>query len=156
VLVLSGACVGLFFDFYRIVRWRFGFNKVLTFIGDLFFSLAALLVIFYFAQKANYLEWRFYLFGGVLLGLVLYLRILSPFCKKLFSQALKLSGQLIRFIRKVIKGFFLGVYRILAALMSIPYGLLCWFSMLVYRFSEAMGRETVTKVKSRITKRPRE
>jgi spore cortex biosynthesis protein YabQ len=148
--------VGLGFDFYRIVRWQLGLNKVFTLLGDLLFSLAALLVIFFFAQKANYLEFRFYLFGATLLGLILYLRLFSPVFKKLFSRILKLIGLLGNLISKVIKGFFAGIARMLVALMSIPYGILCWFSLLLYRLLEALGRESVTKVKGRLTKTPRE
>mgnify|MGYP002407748843 CR=1 FL=1 len=148
--------MGFYFDFYRTVRWYIGLNRVLTFIGDLAFSFIALLLIYYFAQKANYLELRFYLFGGTLLGLLIYLRFFSPASKKLFRKILKLLTGYKNLVVGLIAIFFKGIARILTLLMSIPYGLLCWFSLLIFRMGEALGKESVTKVKARITKIPRQ
>lgn len=156
ILLLSGVFVGFCFDFYRIIRWHFGINKILTFIGDLLFSLIALLVVFHFAQKANYLELRFYLFGGTLIGLLLYLRLFSPASKRLFKGLLRFLTGFKNLVIGIIATFFKGIIRVLTTLMSIPYGILRWFSILLFRFGEAIGKESVTKVKGKITKTPRE
>jgi hypothetical protein len=124
--------------------------------GDLLFSFIALLLIYYFAQKANYLELRFYLFGGALLGLLIYLRFFSLVSQRIFRIILKLlisyKNLVIGLITMVLK----GIVRILTLLMSIPYGLLRWFSLLLFRMGEALGKESMTKVKARITKTPRQ
>ncbi|RNC28694.1 MAG: hypothetical protein AWM53_01354 [Candidatus Dichloromethanomonas elyunquensis] len=155
IIIFSGVFVGLCFDCYRIARWRVGLNKILTFMADLFFSFAALLVIFVFAQKANFLELRFYLFGGCLAGLVLYLRFLSSSSKRLFNVIFDIISGIKNLIVKMILRVYFGIKEFLTMLMSIPYGILCWFSMLIFRMAEALGRESVTKVKGRISKTPR-
>lgn len=133
-----------------------GFNKVLTFIGDLFFSIIALLVIYYFAQMANYLELRFYLFLGTLLGLLFYLRFLSKSSKRLFDIILRTVLYMKSILTKMIVQTFRTLIKILTILMRVPYGLLNWFALLLFRFGEALGKESVTKVKGRITKTPRQ
>jgi spore cortex biosynthesis protein YabQ len=147
--------VGLCFDFYRLVRWRLRLSKVLTFITDLLFSFASLLVIFYFAQKANFLELRFYLFGGCFLGLILYLRFISPASQSVFNIILSLIAGFKKIVYRGIRSFFHACFTILALFMSIPYGILRWFSLLIFRVGEALGKESATKVKTRITKFPR-
>jgi len=133
-----------------------GLNKVLTFIGDVLFSLFALFVIFYFAQKANYLELRFYLFAGALLGLIIYLHFFSNTSKKLFKELLKIIICTKNLIVGTIIMFFQGVAHSLILMMRIPYGVLKWFSMLIFRIGEALGKESVTIVKGRMTKHPKE
>lgn len=155
MLIVSGMVVGFCFDFYRMVRWRLGLNKVLTFMGDLLFSLSALLIVFVFAQKANYLEFRFYLFLGSLVGLLLYLQLLSCVVKKVIDAVLIMITELLKFLLGLIAAFFNSSFASLTALMSIPYGLLRWVSMLFYRFGEALGRESAGWVKTKIPRSPK-
>ncbi len=133
-----------------------GFNKVLTFMGDLFFSIIALLVIYYFAQMANYLELRFYMFLGSLLGLLFYLRFQSNSSKRLFDFILRTVLYFKTILVILIMNTVKAIIRILTLFMSIPYGLLNWFALLLFRFGQALGKESVTKVKGRITKTPRQ
>jgi len=147
--------IGLCFDFYRITRWKVGFNKFFTFIGDLFFSLIALLIIYYLAQKANFLEWRFYLFAGSLLGLIIYLCFFSRFFKKLFKNIYNLIFKLFNLIGKMFYMTGKGIALFLTALMSIPYQILRWFGLLLFRIGEQLSRETILKVKGIITRNPK-
>ncbi|NLP43041.1 MAG: spore cortex biosynthesis protein YabQ [Peptococcaceae bacterium] len=156
MVTLSGVAVGIFFDFYRIVRWQLGLNKFLTFIGDIFFSCAAVLIIYYFAQKANYLELRFYLFLGSLLGLLLYLRILSSPVKKLIIYLIRGLVTLKNLLKRALIFVFSGIARLLTLFMSVPYGLLRWFSLLLFRILEALWREIKAGLKIKIPKRPKE
>jgi len=156
LVTLSGMVVGVFFDLYRIVRWQLGLNKFLTFIGDILFSCAAVIIIFYFGQKANYLEFRFYLFLCSLLGLLLYLRILSPLVKKLIIYIIKGLVVLKNIWQKIITLFFIGIARLLTLLMSVPYGLLRWFGLLLFRIMEALWLELKSSIKLKIPKQPRE
>lgn len=148
--------MGVCFDFYRILRWRIGLNRFLTFLGDLLFSLLALFIIFAFAQKANYLELRFYLFGGSLLGLLLYLKFVSKITKTIINGIISFIVGTRNFILGMIAAFCRSSIDFLTLLMSIPYGLLRWLSILLYRIGEAFGKESITKIKNRIPKTPRE
>lgn len=156
MIILSGVFVGFCFDIYRIARWRLRFNKVLTFIGDLLFSFIALLLIYYFAQKANYLELRFYLYGASLLGLLLYLKFFSKSSKRLFNIVFSIFFFLKNLVVSIIAKFFYSLAFIFTQTMRIPYGILRWFALLLYRIGEALGKDTATKVKARISKTPRQ
>ncbi|NLI90657.1 MAG: spore cortex biosynthesis protein YabQ [Peptococcaceae bacterium] len=155
IIVFSGVLVGLCFDFYRIARWRIGLNKIFTFITDLIFSCVALFLIYFFAQKANFLELRFYLFGGCFIGLMIYLRFFSPGSKQLFNFLFDVIAGFKNLIVKLILTLFCGGQAVLTIMMSIPYGILRWGSLLIFRMGEALGKESVTKVKGRISNIPR-
>jgi len=154
-IVLSGILVGFCFDFYRIIRWKTGLKRILTLIGDLFFSLVALLIIYYFAQKANFLEWRFYLFAGCLLGLVIYLLLLSSIVKKIYKIIFDVIGGLYNFIAKILSALWRGFIGIISAIMSVPYSILRWIGLLFFRMGEAAGRESADKVRKKIFKNPK-
>jgi spore cortex biosynthesis protein YabQ len=131
------------------------FNKTVTFIGDLFFSILALLIIFYFAQRANYLELRFYLFLGSLLGLLAYLYFLSPYLTRIIRLLLegvaKIIGSLLFLISIIGKGF----YKSLSLLMAGPYGLLRWLGLLLFRIGEDLSKQSLTKARYFLTKKPK-
>lgn len=156
MIILSGVFVGFCFDFYRIVRWQVKLNKVLTGLGDLLFSFIALFLIYYFAQKANYLELRFYLFGGSLLGLILYLRFLSPGTKRLFSIFLGLLNKIKNIMLRMSRMIYKSVAFLLTLLMRVPYGILSWFALLLFRLTQSLGKESVLRIKRKMPKDPRQ
>ena len=57
---------------------------------------------------------------------------------------------------KAIGSIITGVARLLTCLMSFPYGVLRWLALLFFRIVEAMGKDTYSKVRTRIGKTPRE
>jgi len=138
--------VGLVFDFYRSFRRWQGWGQVLTFVGDVLFSLVALFILFRFFERANALAFRFYIIWGSLLGLVLYLRILSRFFVRFyfgFYQVVSyLAGLIHRGLRIPIRGIVL--------MMRPPYAILKWFSMLLYRISELFLLELTMGIKKRL------
>lgn len=135
------------FDLYRILRRRIGFGRILTFLSDLSFSLVSAAIIFYCAHKANYLEFRFYLFGGSLLGLLIYLRFFSPIIKRVYIKVINIITRIFSFIRKIINSFFGIIVYLLTYLMSYPYRLLRWFALLVFRLGQALTYDTMLKIK---------
>ena len=152
-IICSGIFVGLIFDFYRIVRWRIGLSRMLTLIGDLFFSVMAVMVVFYFAQKANYLELRFYLFAGSFLGLMLYLRLISKYFKRILTAIIDIIANSFNTLVFAITTFFKSIIAIIAYIMSFPYGMLRWLGLLLFRMGEAVSKDTYTRVRTR-TRRP--
>ncbi len=145
-VIVAGAAVGLVFDFYRSFRRGQGWGKVLTFIGDVLFSLVALFILFRFFERANALAFRFYIIWGSLLGLVLYLRLLSRFslrfCFGLYRVINYLAGLIRRGIKIPIRG--------LVLIMRPPYAILKWFSMLLYRIGELFLLELIMPIKKRL------
>jgi len=131
-------------------------NKFLTFLGDLFFSLVALAIIYYLAQKANYLEWRFYLFAGSLLGLIIYLCLLSRYITRLFNKFLDYIVCLIKFVINLFKKVCRAIIQVIAFFMAFPYGILRWLGLLLFRMGESLAQDSVTIVRGRINRRPKQ
>lgn len=140
-VVLAGMAVGLTFDVYRAVRRHMRWGTIMTWIGDILFSLFALALLIFFFLKANALDFRFYIFWGSLLGLFLYLGVFSKI-------VIKTLLQLFRFLSRIWHGLIqiLGIpVKFLAWIMHFPYGILRWGSMLLYRMGEAFWGDGVRK-----------
>lgn len=142
----AGAAVGLVFDFYRSFRRWQGWGQVLTFIGDVLFSLVALFILFRFFERANALAFRFYIIWGSLLGLVLYLRLLSRFSVRFYFGLYRVINYLAGLIRRGIKIPIRG----LVLIMRPPYAILKWFSMLLYRIGELFLLELIMPITKRL------
>jgi len=143
---VAGATVGFVFDFYRSFRHWQGWGRVSTFLGDILFSLVALYILFRFFEKANALAFRFYIIWGSLLGLVLYLRLLSRFSVRCFLGFYRVLMYLTEFICRVIKIPMGG----LVLIMRPPFAILHWFSMLLYRIGEFILLDPVLRMKMRV------
>ncbi|KGP75545.1 spore cortex biosynthesis protein YabQ [Desulfosporosinus sp. Tol-M] len=145
-VIVAGAAVGFVFDFYRSFRRWQGWGQVLTFIGDIFFSLAALYILFNFFERANALAFRFYIIWGSVLGLVLYLRLLSRFSVRFYFGLYRVINYLAELIYRGIKIPIRG----LVLIMRPPYAILEWFSMLLYRIGEFFLLELITYIKKKL------
>ncbi len=134
------------FDFYRSLRRFQGWGQALTLLGDILFSFAALVILFCMFEKANSLAFRFYVIWVSLLGLILYLRLLSRFSLRIYFRFYKiisfLAGLICRGIKIPIK--------VLALIMGPPYAILRWFSMLLYRMSEFLWLELSRNFKKKV------
>ena len=137
--------MGLVFDFYRSFRSWQGWGQALTFIGDVLFSLVALFILFRFFERANALAFRFYIIWGSLLGLVLYLKVLSRFSVRCFFRFYRIMMYLADLIHKGMKIPIRG----LVLIMRPPYAILHWFSLLLYRISELILVEPISRIKRR-------
>ena len=142
-VILAGASVGLAFDFYRSFRRWQGWGQVLTFIGDVLFSFVALYILFRFFERANALDFRFYILWGSLLGLVLYLRLLSRFVVRFYFGLYRIINYLAGLIRQGVNIPMRG----LVLMMRPPYAVLKWFSMLLYRMGELFLVEIIIYIK---------
>jgi spore cortex biosynthesis protein YabQ len=141
---VAGATVGLVFDFYRTFRRWQGLRGVLTFIGDLLFSLVALYILFRFFERANALAFRFYIIWGSLLGLVIYLRLFSRFVVRFFFGLYQFISYLAGLIHRGIKIPIRGIVLI----MRPPYAVLRWLSLLLYRIGEYILIEPLKHINS--------
>lgn len=136
--------MGLVFDFYRSFRRWQGWRGVLTFVGDVLFSLVALYILFRFFEKANALAFRFYIIWGSLLGLVIYLRLVSRFVVRFFFGLYRFMSYLAKLIHR---GLMIPI-RGLILIMRPPYAVLQWFSLLLFRVSEYIILEPLLRKKS--------
>nr|WP_085938768.1 spore cortex biosynthesis protein YabQ [Desulfosporosinus youngiae] len=142
----GGAAVGLVFDFYRSFRKWLNWGRILTFGGDVLFSLVAMGILFCFFERANALDFRFYIIWGSLLGLALYLRLLSRFSLRCFNGFYRLISFLANLIHRAI----MIPVRALVLIMRPPYAMLRWLSMLLYRIGEIILVERIMRINRRL------
>ena len=145
-VILAGASVGLAFDFYRSFRRWQGWGQLSTFMGDVLFSIVALFILFHFFERANALAFRFYIIWGSLMGLVLYLRLLSRFFVRFYFGFYRVMSYLAVLIHRGIKIPIRG----LVLIMRPPYAILKWFSILLYRIGGLFLLELITRIKKRL------
>jgi len=132
----------LVFDFYRSFRRWLDWGRILTFSGDVLFSLIAMGILFYFFERANALDFRFYIIWGSLLGLVLYLRLLSRFSLRCFFWFYRFISFLANLIHR---GIMIPI-RGLVLIMRPPYAMLQWLSLLLYRIGEIILLDRIMRV----------
>ncbi|WP_238883688.1 spore cortex biosynthesis protein YabQ [Clostridium sp. YIM B02551] len=76
--LLAGMLTGIFFDAYRIIRGN-GINKVIIIFEDLLFGILSGLAIFTFLLYYNSAFLGFYVYCGIIIGFILYLRLISKY-----------------------------------------------------------------------------
>ncbi|MCL1790960.1 MAG: spore cortex biosynthesis protein YabQ [Peptococcaceae bacterium] len=139
LLLLGGAFSGLLFDFYRMLRREGHWRRMATFAGDLLFSLAVLGILVLVFRKVNYLELRFYPFLASLAGLALYFAVLSSAFRKIFAKLFDALQRLGGILSRWTRACFRSLVYACRAILAIPYGILRWIGLLVFRILEAMA-----------------
>ncbi|MGH4049935.1 MAG: spore cortex biosynthesis protein YabQ [Clostridium sp.] len=94
--LLAGIITGVFFDIYRLMRGFENPNKLLTIIEDLLFWTLTSIVVFIFLMYTNKGYINFYVYVCLIIGVYLYLKLLSRTFIKLQYRSLKLSGKAFR------------------------------------------------------------
>ncbi|MBU3110648.1 spore cortex biosynthesis protein YabQ [Clostridium lacusfryxellense] len=100
--LLAGIITGVFFDIYRLIRGLQNPNKVLTIIQDLLFWTLTSIVVFIFLMYTNKGYINFYVYVSLIIGVYLYLKLLSRAFIKVQYRSLKFNGKVFRVSRNVI------------------------------------------------------
>lgn len=85
----GGLIIGFIYDIYRIFRYYLKPKKIATILGDFIFWIVVVIVTFYVLIKSNFGEIRGYIFVGILLGIYMYLKVLSELIYLLLIKILK-------------------------------------------------------------------
>ena len=96
--LLSGIITGVFFDIYRLIRGFENPNKVLTIIQDLLFWILTSIVVFIFLMYTNEGYINFYVYVCLIIGVYLYLKLLSRVFIKVQYKLLKFNGKVFRVV----------------------------------------------------------
>lgn len=123
-----------------------GWGKFATFMGDILFSVVALGLLFRFFLRANALDLRFYILWGSVLGLFVYTRVLSRASLWFFFKLYRLIENIIWVILEGLKIPVKG----LILLMRVPYAVLHWFSLLIFRIVETFLVEPIRRTQKRV------
>ena len=93
--ILTGRRIAILFDIFRILRKSFKTIDFITYIQDFLFWLLAGAILLYSIFSFNNGELRGYIFIGVILGIILYMLILSKYF-------VKISVAIINILKKII------------------------------------------------------
>ncbi|MBR3163105.1 MAG: spore cortex biosynthesis protein YabQ [Clostridia bacterium] len=77
IFTLNGFLIGVFFDFFRILRKSFKTSNLVTYIEDIIFWILTGFLLLYSIFTFNNGQIRIFMFLGIAIGIVLYLLILS-------------------------------------------------------------------------------
>lgn len=95
ICILSGALIGIFFDIFRIYRKSFKTPDFITYLQDITFWVLTGLFVLYVVFKFNNGELRWYIFLGIILGMILYILIFS-------KHFIKINVIIISFVKKIV------------------------------------------------------
>lgn len=88
--------------------------------------------------------------------MLLYLRFISNQVKWFINKLLSMIVLTFNTFFQTVALLVTGVGRLIAYIMSFPYGILRWLALLLFRIGEAVGKDTISRVRPRISKTPRE
>ena len=103
VFIVNGIIIGIFFDFFRILRKSFKTNDLITYIEDFLFWILTGFSILFTVFKFNNGEIRLYMFFAITIGILLYMIIFS-------SYFIKLNVTIIICFKKLIQKIFFYLY----------------------------------------------
>ena len=107
IFFLTGICIGLLFDFFRIQRKVLKTCDFITYIQDILFWIVSGLIIIFVIMKYTNGEIRIYRVLGIILGILIYFLIISKYIMKIFvcilSFLLNIIGKLLFPIKKIYK-----------------------------------------------------
>lgn len=95
LFILTGISIGILFDIFRILRRSFKTIDFITYIQDFLFWILAGVILLYSIFSFNNGELRAYIFIGVIMGVILYMLILSKYF-------IKISVTIISILKKII------------------------------------------------------
>lgn len=83
IFILNGFLIGILFDIFRILRKSFKTKDIVTYIEDILFWIITGVFLLYSVFKFNDGEIRLYMFIAILIGVLLYMLILSSYIVKI-------------------------------------------------------------------------
>ena len=117
IFVLNGLLIGFIFDIFRILRISFKTKDFVTYIQDILFWLITGAIVLYSIFVFNNGEIRFYMFLGMVIGVILYILLFSKYIIKFNVQLINIIKIIIHkclniilvpitFIKKLLKKIF--------------------------------------------------
>lgn len=99
IFIINGIVIGLLFDFFRILRKTFNTKDFAIYIEDIIFWILTGCTLLYSICTYNNGEIRFYMFLGVILGIIIYMLFISSYIIKI---NVKIFGLIKNFVEKII------------------------------------------------------
>ena len=88
--ILTGFIIGILYDIFRIIRKSFKTLDLVTYIQDFIFWILTGIILLYSIFTFNNGELRGYVFIGILIGILLYILLISKYFVNLAVKLIKL------------------------------------------------------------------
>lgn len=103
ITLLTGATLGIIFDFYRVTRGMLPFRgSIMTTVMDFMYWVIATAIVIISLLFCNWLELRMYVFIGLIGGAVSYYRWLSHYVLGSIVRLYVATGKLIGYLYQVV------------------------------------------------------
>lgn len=96
IFSINGALIGLFFDFFRILRRTFKTLNFITYIEDILFWICTGISIIYCMYNFANGDLRLYMFLGLAMGIILYMLALSKLVMGFFVTVILVIKQALK------------------------------------------------------------
>jgi spore cortex biosynthesis protein YabQ len=93
--MLAGIITGALFDIYRVIRGFKVPNKIITLIEDTLFWIFTSIIIFIFLLNTNFAYMRGYVYLSIVLGIIIYIGLVSKHFLKLQYKTIKTLTKLV-------------------------------------------------------------
>lgn len=112
--VLGGILIAFIYDAFRIRRRAVKSGSIIIYVEDLIYWIIAAIVMFGVVYYSNEGEIRGYIFIGAVIGVVLYVLLLSKFIMAAALFILKVLSSIMKFVWVIVSYPFRLIIRILA------------------------------------------
>lgn len=110
MFIINGIIIGILFDIFRVMRKTFKTSNIITYIQDIIFWVLSGVLTLYFIFGFNNGEIRLYIFLGIVLGISLYMLLISKNFIKISTLILQKIKKLVEIIiypiKKIVKFVF--------------------------------------------------
>lgn len=140
--VIGGMLIAFIYDMFRIKRKTFKTRSIGVFIEDLVFWIIVALVMFAVVYYSNEGELRGFIFIGTVIGVILYMLLLSRFVMNFFLAILCI-------IKKILKKIWFIIsypFRIIIKILGIPCSFMVNVSKKTAKRVKRIGRSQLSKM----------
>ena len=103
IFSLTGVIIGILFDIFRVLRKNFKTANIITYIEDVAFWILTGTLILYNIWYFNDGEIRFFMFLGIIMGILIYILTLS-------NLFIEINSKILTILKKII-GTILVIFR---------------------------------------------
>lgn len=103
IFIINGFGIGLLFDFFRILRKTIKTADFITYIEDILFWILTGFIILYSVFKYNDGEIRIFMFLAIIIGILLYLTLISKYLLIISTTIINLIKNILIKMFKIIK-----------------------------------------------------
>ena len=123
IFIINGVIIGVLFDFFRILRKTFKTKDIITYVQDILFWILTGFIILYSTFTFNNGEIRIFMFIAILIGVILYMTLISSYIIKINITIIDFIKNIIQKAINIIMAPFKWIYGIIKKILYKPLNL---------------------------------